>query len=137
MYVDNRGALGRSRNYNVRRKEPRYVSSIPVGLHRFLRSGPLVTRGVTLDISLRGVSALVCGAPRVGETVMITLSLRGAAIEMLATVRHSSDAKCGFEFYSQSSIAQQAIQDWIEELKKHEETLFPYSYAGAAKTGSD
>jgi len=98
MYVDNRGALARSRDYNVRRKEPRYVSSIPVGLHRFLRSGPLVTRGVTLNISLGGLSALVCGAPRVGETVVIMLSLRDAPIEMLATVRHSSDAKSGFEF---------------------------------------
>ena len=137
MYVDNRGALARSRDYNVRRKEPRYVSSIPVGLHRFLRSAPLVTRGVTLNISLRGVSALVCGAPRVGETVVIMLSLRDAPIEMLATVRHSSDAKTGFEFYSLSSIAQRAIQDWIQELKKHEETLFPYPYAGAAETGSD
>jgi len=137
MYVDNRGALARSRDYNVRRQEPRYVSSVPVGLQRFLRFGPFITRGVTLDISLRGMSALVCGAPRAGETVVITLSLRDAPIEMLATVRHSSDAKCGFEFYSQSSIAQQAIQDWIEELKKHEETLFPYPYAGAAKAGSD
>ena len=136
MYLDNRGALARSRDYNVRRQEPRYVSSIPVGLQRFLLFGPFVTRGVTLDISLRGMSALVCGAPRVGETVVIMLSLRDAPIEMLATVRHSSDAKTGFEFYSLSSIAQQAIQDWIEELKKHEETLFPYPYAGAGKVGS-
>jgi len=136
MYVDNRGALARSRDYNVRQKEPRYVASISVALHRFLRSGPLVTRGVTLNISLRGVSALVCGAPRVGETVVITLSLRDAPIEMLATVRHRSDAKSGFEFYSLSSIAQQAIQDWIQELKKHEETLFPYPYAFVPKVGS-
>jgi hypothetical protein len=137
MYVDNRGALARSRYYNVRRKEPRYVSSIPVGLQRFLLFGPFVTRGVTLDISLRGMPALVCGAPRAGETVVITLSLRDAPIEMLATVRHSGDAKCGFEFYPLSSIAQRAIQDWIQELKKHEQTLFPYPYAGAAKAGSD
>jgi hypothetical protein len=137
MYVDNRGALGRSRDYNVRRKEPRYVSSIPVGLQRFLGSGPLVARGVTLDISLRGISALVCGAPQAGETVVIMLSLQDAPIEMLATVRHSSDAKSGFEFYPLSSIAQQGIQAWIRELRKHEETLFPYPYTGAAKVGSD
>jgi hypothetical protein len=56
---------------------------------------------------------------------------------MLAAVRHSSDAKSGFEFYPLSSIAQQAIQAWILELKKHEETLFPYPYAGAGKVGSD
>jgi hypothetical protein len=137
MYVDNRGALARSRDYKVRRQEPRYVSSIPVGLQRFLRFGPFVTRGVTLDISLRGMSALVCGAPQPGETVVITLSLRNAPIDMLATVRHSSDAKSGFEFYPLSAIAQQGIQAWIWELKKHEETLFPYPYAGAAKGGSD
>jgi hypothetical protein len=137
MYVDNRGALARSRDYNVRRQEPRYVSSVPLGLQRFLRFGPFVTRGVTLDISVRGMSALVCGAPRAGETVVITLSLRDAPIEMLATVRHSSDAKSGFEFYPLSMIAQQGIQAWIQELKKHEETLFPYPYAGAAKVGSD
>jgi hypothetical protein len=137
MYVDNQGALAHSRDYKVRRQEPRYVSSIPVGLQRFLRFGPFVTRGVTLDISLRGMSALVCGAPQPGETVVITLAARDAAIEMLATVRHSSDAKCGFEFYPLSSIAQQGIKAWIRELKKHEETLFPYLYAGAAKVGSD
>jgi PilZ domain len=130
------GALARSRDYNVRRQEPRYVSSVPVGLQRFLRFGPFVTRGVSLDISLRGMSALVCGAPRAGETVVITPSLRAAPIEMLATVRHSSDAKSGFEFYPLSSIAQQGIQAWIQELKKHEETLFPHPYAGAAKVGS-
>jgi PilZ domain len=137
MYIDNRGALARSRDYNVRRKEPRYVSSVPVGLQRFLRTGPLVARGVTLDISLRGISALVCGAPQAGETVVIMLSLQDAPIEMLATVRHSSDAKSGFEFYALSSIAQQGIQAWIRELKKHEETLFPYPYTGAVKVGSD
>src|SRR6266852_8403098 len=115
MFVDNRGALARSRDYNVRRQEPRYVSSIPVGLQRFLRFGPFVTRGVSLDISLRGMSALVCGAPRAGETVVITLSLRDTPIEMLATVRHSSDAKSGFEFYTLSSIAQEGIQARSEE----------------------
>ena len=32
MYVDSRGALARSRVFNVRRREPRYVSSVPLGL---------------------------------------------------------------------------------------------------------
>jgi hypothetical protein len=135
MYVDSRKTLGKSREYNVRRREPRYFASIPVTLQRFLRFGPLVTRGVTLDISMRGMSAIVCGAPRVGETVLISLSLRDTPIEMLATVRHSSDAKSGFEFYPLSSLARKGIQDWIQELRKHEEKLFPYPYAGAAKVG--
>jgi hypothetical protein len=136
MYVDSRGTLAGSRAYNVRRREPRYVYSTPVTLQRFLRFGPFVTRGMCLDISMRGMSALVCGAPRVGETVVIELPLPDAPIEMLATVRHSSDAKSGFEFYPLSPIAQRGIQDWIQELRKHEEKLFPYPYTSAAKVGS-
>ena len=136
MYVDSRGTLARSRVFNVRRREPRYVSSIPVTVQRFLRFGPFQTRAVSLDISTRGMSALVCGAPRVGETVVISLSLPDGPVETLATVRHSSDAKTGFEFYPLSPIAKQGIQAWIDELKEHEESLFPFPYAPAGK-GND
>ncbi len=131
MYVDSRARPARSREYHVRRREQRYVVSVPVTLQRFLRYGPAITRGVTLDISLRGMAALVCGAPRVGETVIITLSLPDAPIEMLATVRHSSEARSGFEFFPLSGSAQQEIEDWIQKLREHEEKLFPYPYAGA------
>jgi len=55
---------------------------------------------------------------------------------MLATVRHSNDARSGFEFYPLSPIAQKGIQEWIQELQRHDEKLFPYSYASAAKAGS-
>jgi hypothetical protein len=137
MYVDNRGALARSREFNVRRGEPRYVSSVPVALQRFLRFGPFITRGVSLDISARGMSVLVCGAPRVGETVVIGMQLQNTPVEMLATVRHSSDAKTGFEFYPLSPLAQQGVHDWIAELSKHEESLFPYPYACLTKFGTD
>jgi hypothetical protein len=136
MHLDTQLTLAHFPAYHVRRREPRYASSIPVSLKRFLRYGPVVSRGMSLDISVRGMSALVCGAPQVGETVVIELPLRHTEVEMLATVRHSSDAKSGFEFYPLSPIAQQGIQDWIEELRKHEEELFPYSYASAANSGS-
>lgn len=137
MYVDTRGKLAPSRKYNVRRREQRYVACVPVTLQRFLRDGPAVTRGVSLDISLRGMAALVCAAPRAGETVLITLSLPSAPVEMLATVRHSSEARCGFEFYPLSGSAKRGLHDWIQELREHEEKLFPYPYASAAKFGSD
>jgi hypothetical protein len=52
MYVDKQGLLARSRAYNVRRREPHYVSSVAVTLQRFLRSGPIDTRGVSLEISM-------------------------------------------------------------------------------------
>jgi len=136
MYVDSRGTLAHSRDYDVRRREPRYFSTIPVTLQRFLRFGSFVTRGVSLDVSVRGMSALVCGAPRVGETVVIAMSLPDAPVEMLATVRHSTDTSSGFEFYVLSSIAQKGIENWIQELQKREEKLFPYLYASASKVGS-
>jgi hypothetical protein len=135
MYVDSRGALARSRVFKVRRREPRYVSSVLVELQRFLRFGPFLTRGMSLDISTRGMSALVCGAPRVGETVMISLPLSDSPLETLATVRHSSDAKSGFEFYPLSPGAQEGIQAWIHELREHEEKMFPYPYALAVEAG--
>ena len=118
MYVDSRERSDRPREYHVRRRDPRYVSSIPVTLQRFLRYGPFATRGMTLDVSMRGLSALVCGAPRLGETVVIALSLPGAPpdapVEVLARVRHSSDARTGFEFYPLPPIAQRGIQHWIQ-----------------------
>jgi hypothetical protein len=137
MYRDSLSVLAPSRPHNFRRRESRYVSSIPVTLQRFLPFGPFVTRGVTLDISTRGMSALVCGAPRTGETVVIELPLPGVPLEMLATVRHSNNARSGFEFYPLSLVAQRGIHDWIRDLRGHEETLFPYPYAGPEKIGSD
>jgi hypothetical protein len=123
------------RPYEVRRREPRFVYSAAVTLQRFLRFGPALTRGVSLDLSMNGMSALVCGAPRVGETVVIQLSLRDTAIEMLAAVRHSSDAKSGFEFYPLSPVARSMIEDWIRELRMHEETLFPFPYGYLSEIG--
>jgi hypothetical protein len=79
MRLDSLGTSARSlpgsRAYNVCRSEPRYICRIPVAMQRFLHFGPVVTRGVTLDVSLQGISALLCGAPRVGETVVIEVLL--------------------------------------------------------------
>jgi len=132
MRLDGRSALVTSKTYNVRRRDPRYVASVPVTLHRFLPKGPLITRGLSLDVSVHGMAALVCSAPRVGETVVIALSLPGGPVEVLATVRHSSEARCGFEFFPLSGNVQQGIEDWIEELREQEERLFPFSHAAAA-----
>jgi hypothetical protein len=68
---------------------------------------------------------------------VIAVSLADADIEMLASVRHSSDARSGFEFYPLSPMAQHGIQNWIDELRQHEETLFTYPYASGAKVGND
>lgn len=125
MFVNGRGTLGHPLAFSMRRRDPRYVSSLPFSMQRFLRFGPFHTRGVSLDVSASGMSALVCGAPRVGETVVIEVPLPDVSIEMLATVRHSTEAKSGFEFYPLSPIAQRGLHDWLEALVKHEEKLFP------------
>ncbi|MGO9402913.1 MAG: PilZ domain-containing protein [Terriglobales bacterium] len=132
MHLDSRGTLAHSKTYNVRRRDPRYVASVPVTMQRFLPSGPVVSRGLSLDVSARGMAALVCGAPRAGETVVITLALPNGLIEMLATVRHVSEGRSGFEFFPLAGRAQQGIEGWIEGLREQEEKLFPYPYAGAA-----
>jgi hypothetical protein len=126
MHVNSRVMPVPSRAFEVRRRDLRYVSSIPVALQRFLRFGPSLTRGVSLDISARGMSALVCGAPRVGETVVIALPLPDAPLEVLATVRHSCDSKSGFEFYPMSPVVHQTLEDWLRELGRYEEKMFPY-----------
>jgi len=135
MYVDSQRAPERAPVYNVRRREPRYVCSLHVAMQRFLRLGPVIAHGVLLDISMRGMSALICGAPLEGETVAIELPFPGCPIKTLATVRHSGDAKTGFEFYPLTAIAQKVIKDWIQELRKHEEKLFPYRFEGAVHRG--
>ncbi len=137
LSVDRAGTLARSREIKIGRRDPRYVSSVIFKLQRFLRFGPVTTHGVTLDVSMRGMSALVCGAPRVGETVVIELLLQGSSVEMLATVRHSTNAKSGFEFYPLSPLAEGGIQRWIEDLSRHEETGFASLYASAARFGTD
>ncbi|MGD0823425.1 MAG: PilZ domain-containing protein [Terriglobales bacterium] len=135
--VESAGTPAPSRVCKVGRREPRYVTSVAFNLKRFLRFGPATTQAVTLDVSISGMSALVCGAPRVGETVVIDLRLQGLPVEILATVRHSTNAKSGFEFYPRSPLAEQGIHNWIEDLRLHEETRFPSGYSSAVKLAGD
>jgi hypothetical protein len=137
VYVNGQGGIGRFNGLRHPPIESRYVASVPVRVQRFLSFGPFVTRGVTLNISMRGMSALVCGAPRVGETVVITVPLSVGTVEMLATVRHSSEAKSGFEFYPLSASAQEGIHGWIQQQERQEQTLIPYLYAAAVKYGRE
>jgi c-di-GMP-binding flagellar brake protein YcgR len=129
MYVDRGWSSTGSTAYSVKRREPRYVSSMPVAMQRYFRFEPFFSRGLSLDISIAGMSALLCGAPQIGEIVLIELMLPDNPIEMLATVRHSTDAKSGFEFYLSSPAATRGIQGWIQELRKHEADLFPHRYS--------
>jgi hypothetical protein len=88
---------------------------------------------LSLEVSQRGMSAVVCGAPPVGETVVISLPLPGAPFAGLAVVRYSSATCCGFEFLSMTAEVKARIKAWIEELQGQQYP--PYSYLRAALTG--
>ncbi len=124
MYVKSPNVGLRTPAYGIRR-EARYAASIPVSVTRFLRFGPSVTRGMSLDVSRSGMSLLVCGAPLVGETVLITPQSKAKPFELLGAVRHSTEAKSGVEFYPLSAGTNEAIKDWIEELEREGELLGP------------
>ncbi len=126
------GNLLRVPKQNFRRRDPRYISSIPVTVQRFLRYGPFVTRGVTLDASVHGMAALVCGAPQAGETVLLGLALQHTNVEILARVPYSSAARSGFEFYPLEPDAERALHCWIHELSANEEILLPLIYRSRA-----
>lgn len=128
MYVKTRTVVLGKQPYITRRREPRYIATVPVGVTRFLRFGPSVTHGMSLDISRSGMSVLVCGAPRIGETVVIAPQSRTEPVEILATVRHSTDARSGFEFYPLSPVAQKTIEDWIRELEQEDRLLLPRAW---------
>lgn len=128
MDVERRQAQLPPKSYNFHRRLRRYICSLPIRVQRFLRFGPVITRGLSLDISMQGMSGLICGAPPVGETVAIELFLSGAPLEILATVRYSSAARSGFQFYPLSTVAEQAIREWLLELEKQERSSSPYPF---------
>lgn len=93
---------------------PRHYFSAPVTTWGLLNSGPQVTHGLTLEISLGGLSAVLCGPPKRGERVSVRLNLLNVAFETLAIVRHSSPARTGFEFLEPSPELLSSIENCIQ-----------------------
>jgi hypothetical protein len=88
----------RATTSRVARQHPRYLFSVPVTLRRLVRGGFQTTRGMSLDISEGGVSAIVQANLSVGETVEINLPLSACPLHTVAIVRHVTDSRSGFEF---------------------------------------
>jgi hypothetical protein len=82
----------------VARKYPRYPFSVPVTLRHLLPGGFQTTRGMSVDISEGGISAIVQAMLQIGETVEISLPLSAGTIHTIALVRHVTDSRSGFEF---------------------------------------
>ena len=55
-------------------------------------------RGISLDLGVGGLGAIVEGDVVVGDTVAIELQLREQLVTTVAIVRHTSGARSGFEF---------------------------------------
>ena len=102
MHLETRRSAAAARQHSADRRYPRHFLSAPVTTWSLLNSGPQVTRGLTLEISLGGLSAVLCGPPKPGERVSVRLNLLNITYETPAIVRHSSSARTGFEFLEPS-----------------------------------
>jgi len=57
-----------------------------------------MSRGISLDLGVGGLGAIIRGDVVVGDTVAIDFQLREQVLTTVAIVRHTSGACSGFEF---------------------------------------
>jgi hypothetical protein len=103
-------------DYEVERRQPRFLISVPASLARPEPSGMPAVHGLSLDLSLSGASAVLCGPPAVGERVRLSLQFSGASLEILAIVRHSHSTRSGFEFVDLSQAHREQLENRIRAL---------------------
>jgi hypothetical protein len=116
MQVQTRRTVASATQYSVERRYPRHFLSVPVITWRLLNSGAQVTHGLTLEISIGGLSAVLCGPPLVGERVSLRVQLLGSALETPAIVRYGTPARTGFEFLELPPEFLRSIQSCIHRL---------------------
>jgi hypothetical protein len=114
MYLKTRRTAAAAVQYSDQRRYPRHFLSAPVSTWHLLNSGQQVSRGLTLEIGIGGLAAVLCGTPQVGERVSVRLNLLNIAFEALAIVRHSSPARTGFEFLEPSPELLNSIENCIK-----------------------
>lgn len=129
MQLDARRPTTAGQN-SAKRRHPRHFLSAPVSTWRLLDSGPRVTHGLTLEVSVGGLSAVLCGPPQVGDRVSVRLNLPNFAFETLAVVRHSSAARTGFEFVAPSPALVHGIETCIQDSRTRSSSQ-PYDLSQA------
>lgn len=88
-----------SRGTRVRfRQHPRAFLSVPITLKHLSPGGVRTVRGISLDLGVGGLGAMVQGEVQVGDTVSIDFQLSQGALTTVAIVRHTSSTRSGFEF---------------------------------------
>jgi hypothetical protein len=71
---------------------------VPLTLQHLETGGVQTSHGISLDISERGIGALLQHTLSVGDTVGIELNFSDIPLNMVAIVNHSSGLHSGFEF---------------------------------------
>jgi len=80
------------------RRHPRALFTVPITVRHLRRGGVRTARGISLDLGVGGLGAIVQGDVVVGDTVAIDLQLRQQWLTTVAIVRHTSGVSSGFEF---------------------------------------
>lgn len=100
----------------TRRRAPRYALDVPVEVTA-LRSGiPYQIPGRSLDAGEHGLSMVLAGELRVGESVGVQLRLPqiGGPLYLKAIVRHHAALQCGLEFQSLAVQEQAKLRYWTQ-----------------------
>lgn len=119
-----------AQEYSVERRYPRFFLSAPITAIYHVNGWSESTRGITLEISLGGLSAVLCGPPPVGERVSVRLKLMNTAFETSAIVRHSTSGRTGFEFVELTPAHRSQIDTCIQRS-----VLCPWPKAAGTQAG--
>ena len=98
-----------AQHQNGLRKHARSLCSVPLTLRHLLPGGISTSRGISLDLSAGGLAAMVQDQLYIGETVEIDLGLHSGPLCAVAVVRHTSNARSGFEFLGLTPEERQQI----------------------------
>jgi hypothetical protein len=111
-YVARAGTIEREE----RRRNPRFLFSASMTVR--LKDG-IAMPGISVDLSTKGLSAMVSGVLSEGDTVVLEPVAGGAAC---ARVRHKLGRLYGFEFVGLSAKQEAGILDACEKSKGNQRT---------------
>jgi len=110
------GIQAQNEMWPSRRRMPRFEMQAPLDV-TVLRSGiPDTVPGRTVNLSERGIGAVMAGELTAGETVGLELHLPMAAdpLRGRAMVKYQDKLRCGMEFVGFTAEQQAAIRDWAK-----------------------
>ncbi len=123
MEVNSQFGTGPAQDFVEARRHPRYRLQVDI---RVYARNTSVVRGYTVDISERGISALLAVEVPVGEVVRLEFSLPMGDIETHAMVRHRSAFRYGLQFVESSgaldvigrTCGQLAMEESLRQAKR-------------------